>query len=64
MALESNEDWKSLPKTWAVVNGILERVHLLLHVTIMPEGGVGPFGRTVSLYHQKSGTDLLNDFPL
>ena len=34
--------WKrALPRTQAVVHGVLERLNLLLHVTIAPESGVG-----------------------
>ena len=32
---------RALPRTQAVVHGVLERLNLLLHVTIAPESGAG-----------------------
>lgn len=40
LAVEAT-DPKLMPRTGQVVNGLLERLSLLLHVTIAPEGGVG-----------------------
>ena len=41
-----------MPKTTQLVNGLLERLNLLLHVTIAPEGG----GLTRSVSHMPEKT--------
>ena len=48
----SNKEVKPMPKTALLVNGLLERLNLLLHVTIAPEGG--GITRSVSHMPEKS----------
>ena len=53
----SDKDVKSMPKTALLVNGLLERLNLLLHVTIAPEGG--GLTRSVSHMPEKSASELI-----
>ena len=48
----SGGETKTMPKTTQLVNGLLERLNLLLHVTIAPEGG----GLTRSVSHMPEKT--------
>ena len=45
--IQAGVETKTMPKTTQLVNGLLERLNLLLHVTIAPEGG----GLTRSVSH-------------
>ena len=51
---------KAMPKTTQLVNGLLERLNLLLHVTIAPEGG--GLTRSVSHMPEKTASKFLNQF--
>ncbi len=62
MAVEVKPDDEKIvmPKTSVVVSGLLDRLNLLLHVTIAPEGGL-----TRSTSHMPEKTSLcsvLNTF--
>ena len=50
---------KAMPKTTQLVNGLLERLNLLLHVTIAPEGG--GLTRSVSHMPEKTSSKFMKD---
>ena len=49
------DDRPALPGTRAIATGLLERLQLLLQVTIMPEHGAQPCVRSRSLLIAKQG---------
>lgn len=67
IALEAAPDAKAFPRTQAVVQGVLQRLYLLLHVTIAPDSGIGrslshaPF-KVIPNVMVRSDTDVLKPY--